>query len=141
MAQAKTQPTDASVEQVLAAVPDPGRRADATVVDAMMREVTGEPAVVWGTAIVGYGAIAYPGSRGKQATWPVVAFALRKTELVLYLNTEIEAALFDELARTGAASGACTSSDWRTSTPSSCVVSSSAASSWPAGDGVGVATA
>lgn len=97
MAQAKTQPTDASVEQVLAAVPDPGRRADATVVDAMMREVTGEPAVVWGTAIVGYGAIAYPGSRGKQATWPVVAFALRKAELVLYLNTEIEAALFDEL--------------------------------------------
>jgi len=62
-----------------------------------MREVTGEPAVVWGTAIVGYGAIAHQGSRVKQATWPVVAFAPRRTELVLYLNTELEAALFEAL--------------------------------------------
>ena len=97
MAEAKTRPTAASVEQFLAAVPDPRRRADACVVDAMMHEVTGEPAVLWGTNIVGYGAIEYPGSRGKQATWPVIAFAPRKTELVLYLNTEVEPALFAEL--------------------------------------------
>jgi hypothetical protein len=73
------------------------RRRDARVVDAMMRAATGELPVMWGTSIVGYGALAYEGSRGKQTTWPVVAFSPRKTELVLYLNTEIESAAFEPL--------------------------------------------
>jgi hypothetical protein len=47
--------------------------------------------------LLGYGVIAYDGSRGKQTTWPVVAFSPRKTELVLYLNTEIESAAFAPL--------------------------------------------
>jgi hypothetical protein len=97
MAEAKTRPTDASVEEFLAAVPDARRRADAAVVESMMREVTGEAPVMWGTSIVGYGAIDYQGSRGKQATWPVIAFAPRKTELVLYLNTELDPELFEGL--------------------------------------------
>lgn len=79
----KTRPTDASVDEFLAAVPGIQRRADAVVVEAMMREVTGESPVIWGTSIVGYGAIEYPGSRGKQASWPIIAFASRKTELVI----------------------------------------------------------
>jgi hypothetical protein len=97
MAQPKTRPTDADVAQFLAAVPSESRRADASAIAAMMGEVTGEPAVLWGTSIVGYGALAHPGSRGKQATWPVIAFAVRKTEIVLYLNTELDLALFDGL--------------------------------------------
>jgi hypothetical protein len=61
MAPPKTRPTDASVDEFLAAVPHAQRRADAAVVEAMMREATGEQPVVWGTSIVGYGAIDYPG--------------------------------------------------------------------------------
>ena len=55
-----------------------------------MREVTGESAVMWGTSIVGYSVIDYAGSRGKQVLWPVIAFAPRKSELVLYLNSELD---------------------------------------------------
>ena len=97
MAPPKTGPTDANVEEFLAAVPHTQRRTDAAVVEAMMREATDEQPVIWGTSIVGYGAIDYPGSRGNLASWPIIAFAPRKTELVLYLNTELDPALFDGL--------------------------------------------
>ena len=101
MASPKTQPTDADPEAFLAAVPHPQRRADAGAVDTLMREVTGEPPVIWGTSIVGYGAIAYPGSGGRTTPWPIVAFAPRKTELVLYLNTELPSELFEGLGPHG----------------------------------------
>ena len=47
--------------------------------------------MVWGTSIVGFG------SNGSTPSWPVIAFAARAKELVLYLNTSIEAELFDGL--------------------------------------------
>jgi len=98
MAEPKTRPTDASVDDYLSAIADAGRRADAETVAALMREVTGEPAVMWGTTIVGFGALTYQGSRTTRS-WPVVAFAPRAKELVLYLNTELEAGLFEALGR------------------------------------------
>jgi hypothetical protein len=97
MAEPKTRPTDASVEEFLAAVPDARRRADAHAVRDLMHDVSGEAPVVWGTSIVGFGAREYADAKGKTMTWPLLAFAPRKTELVLYLNTDVEAALFDDL--------------------------------------------
>ena len=93
----KTRPTDTSVDDFLAAVPDARRRADAETVTALMRDVTGEAPVIWGTSIVGFGELEYPGARGASRSWPVIAFAPRRTELVLYLNTEVEQALFEGL--------------------------------------------
>ncbi|MDZ5443376.1 hypothetical protein U2F26_11625 [Micromonospora sp. 4G57] len=43
-----TVPTEASVDDFLAAVPDERRRADAQRLRSILREVTGEPAVMWG---------------------------------------------------------------------------------------------
>jgi hypothetical protein len=40
----KTRPTDASVDDFLAAVEDPRRRADAEAVRDLMTEISGEPA-------------------------------------------------------------------------------------------------
>ncbi len=97
MAEPKTRPTDTDVEAFLAAVPDERRRADAVTVDAIMREVTGEQPVVWGTSIVGYGETALEGARGATTPWPVVAFAPRKAELVLYLNTQLDDDAFADL--------------------------------------------
>lgn len=84
MAEPKTRPTDASVDEFLDAVPHERRRSDARAVDAMLQAASGEPPVMWGTSIVGYGAVIYQGSRGEPRTWPVVGFSPRKTELVLY---------------------------------------------------------
>ena len=97
MAEPKTRPTDASVDDFLAAVPSPQRRADAVAVAALLAEVSGERPVLWGTSIVGYGELEYQGSGGRTTSWPVIGFSPRKTELVLYLNTALGPELFEDL--------------------------------------------
>ncbi|MFZ5668835.1 MAG: DUF1801 domain-containing protein [Pseudomonadota bacterium] len=76
----KTKPTDVPVEDFLNAVEHPGRRADGHAVAALMAEVTGEKAVMWGPSIVGYGRY-----RGPTGDWPIIGFSPRKANLVLYI--------------------------------------------------------
>lgn len=76
----KTRPTDASVDDFIAAVEDPRRRADAGAVCALMAEVTDEPAVMWGSSIVGFGH-----TDGPTGDWPLIGFSPRKANLVLYV--------------------------------------------------------
>ena len=92
----KTKPTDVPVADFIAAVENPVRRADAEVVQAMLAEVSGEPAVMWGASIVGYGCF-----RGPTGDWPIIGFSPRKAQLVLYImpGFEDEAALMDRLGR------------------------------------------
>lgn len=97
MAEPKTRPTDASVDEFLGALEPDRRRVDAQTVDEMMRTITGETPVMWGTSMVGYGSAESAGARNKKGTWPVIAFSPRKAELVLYLNTAIDPAAFDGL--------------------------------------------
>lgn len=80
MAEPKTKPTKASVAAFLSAIEHEQRRKDAKVVDKMMRDVTGEKPVMWGTSIVGYGSY-----ESRSGDWPIVGFAPRKAALVLYL--------------------------------------------------------
>ena len=80
MAEPKTQKTQASVAQFIAAVEDETRRKDAKAVDKLMREISGEKPVMWGPSIIGYGA--YDGATGK---WPRIGFSPRKANLVLYI--------------------------------------------------------
>ncbi|QTC93054.1 DUF1801 domain-containing protein [Brevundimonas goettingensis] len=85
-AEAKTKPTDVSVDDFIAAVPDPVRRADAEVVAALFAEVTGQRATLWGPSIVGFGAYHYVYDSGRQGDAPAIAFSPRKPHLVLYLH-------------------------------------------------------
>jgi hypothetical protein len=55
----KTLPTDADVEVFLASVPDETRRADARRLCELLADVTGEPPVLWGASIVGFGLYHY----------------------------------------------------------------------------------
>jgi hypothetical protein len=79
-AEPKTRPTDASVPDFIAAVENPTRRADAEAICALMAEATGEPPVLWGPSIVGFGRY-----RGPTGDWPLVGFSPRKANLVLYI--------------------------------------------------------
>jgi hypothetical protein len=81
----KTQPTAADVEAFLAAVPDETRRADARTLCALLGEVTGEPPVLWGSSIVGFGEYHYRYGSGHEGKSALAAFAPRKQHLVLYL--------------------------------------------------------
>ena len=85
MAEVKTKPTGVSVDAFLEGVAHPVRRADGKTVRAMMERVTGEPAVMWGPSIVGFGRYEYRYDSGHRGTAPLVGFAPRKANLVLYL--------------------------------------------------------
>ena len=81
----KTKPTDVSVADFIAAVEDPKRRADAEAACALLSEATGEPAVMWGPSIVGFGAYHYRYASGHEGDAPLVSFSPRKANLVFYL--------------------------------------------------------
>jgi hypothetical protein len=86
----KTKPTEVSVDAFIAAVPDPQRREDAKTVRAMMERITGQPAVMWGPGIIGFGSYRYPCGKN-WGTMCRLGFSPRKAELVLYVLTESKA--------------------------------------------------
>lgn len=96
----KTQANDASVEEFLAGIKGDERRIDCLAVLKLMKELTGEPAVMWGKDKVGFGKFHY---RGKtcEGDWFHVGFAPRKDDLSLYLHCELEqqAALLEKLGK------------------------------------------
>ncbi len=80
-----TRPTGADVEAFLAAVPNEERRADARTLCALMTEITGEPPVLWGPSIVGFGSYDYRYESGREGTAALAGFSPRKANLVIYL--------------------------------------------------------
>lgn len=85
MPENKTQRTKASVAAFLATIPDPARRRDAKALAALMRKATGATPAMWGSSIIGFGQMSYPGSGGRAVDWFPVGFSPRKAALVLYL--------------------------------------------------------
>jgi hypothetical protein len=83
--EAKTVPTSADVEAFIDAVPNEVRRADARELCELMRSVTGEPPVMWGPSIVGFGSYHYRYQSGRAGDAPLAAFSPRKANLVVYL--------------------------------------------------------
>ena len=102
MAENKTQPTDASVDDFLDAATPARRRDDGKALADVFREVTGAEPVMWGPSIVGYGSYRYvspvesPQSRGD---WPKAGFSPRKAQLSIYGLKDLPkgAALLPEL--------------------------------------------
>ena len=88
--ESKTKPTRQSVEAFIAAVPDAGKRADANVLVDLMQEVTGEPPVLWGPSIIGFGCYHYRYESGREGDSPIVGFSPRKTTLAIYIMTGFE---------------------------------------------------
>ena len=84
-AELKTQRNSSSVKAFLEGVADERKRKDARVVQALMEEVTGEKAAMWGTSIVGFGSYHYKGAGGREGDWMLTGFSPRKDSLTLYL--------------------------------------------------------
>lgn len=90
VAENTTRPTDASVNAFLDGVEHPVRRADGKAVRAMMERVTGQPAVMWGPSIVGFGSYHYRYASGHEGTWCRVGFSPRSASLSLYVGNFAE---------------------------------------------------
>jgi hypothetical protein len=81
----KMQPTGADVESFIEAIPNANRRADARILCGLLSEITGEPAALWGTSIVGFGTYRYRYESGREGNAPLASFAPRTAHLVVYL--------------------------------------------------------
>ena len=89
MAENKTQATDASVDAFLAKVEPEQRRADGRVLLGMMARITGEPPVLWGPSIIGFGNVHYRYESGREGDMCRIGFSPRRAQLVLYLAASL----------------------------------------------------
>jgi len=96
----KTQPTGGSVAAFVAGLADERRRADSERLIALMSELTGEPATMWGPSIIGFGSYHYRYASGREGDAALVGFSPRKAALSLYVSAE-EGVRADLLARLG----------------------------------------
>ena len=100
MAQAKlkTAATTQSVEPFLQSVSDPSQREDAKKIDQLFQEISGEPPVMWGTSIIGYGQEHLCYDSGRELEWLKLGFSPRKGSISLHiLRGGIE--LYDDLLK------------------------------------------
>ena len=106
MAEAKTQMTDASVAAFLGAIEPPAKRAEAEVIDALFRKVTGHTPRMWGASLIGYGEYRTTYASGRDVHWMRAGFSPRKAKHSLYLmggycDNITAAGRMEKLARLG----------------------------------------
>jgi len=91
---------DSAVSDYLETVTPPIRRRDADTLLELMGRVTGEPARMWGSSIVGFGRYHYKYASGREGDGQAASFSPRKAALTIYLP-DGAGAYADQLSRLG----------------------------------------
>ncbi len=86
MTENKTRPAGAGVDAYLAAITDATRREDCQRLIDLMSRVSGEPAMMWGPGIVGFGSYHYRYDSGREGDMAAISFASRKGDISVYLT-------------------------------------------------------
>lgn len=89
MAENKTKPTRVRPTTFLRSVENERRRRDGQELLELMADVTGEPPVMWGPSIIGFGQYHYKYESGHEGDIMVVGFSPRKQHLVLYIGPSL----------------------------------------------------
>ena len=89
MAENKTKATVDSPLGFIQRTVDEPRRADCRELIRLMQEVTGQPAKMWGTSIIGFDQYHYSYASGREGDMLLTGFSPRKQELVLYLGESV----------------------------------------------------
>jgi hypothetical protein len=90
MADNKTKPSEASVEDYLASRADAQQRSDCLELMSLFNRLTGQQPRMWGPSIVGHGSYRYTYESGRSGESPLTGFAIRGRDLVVYLMAESE---------------------------------------------------
>jgi len=90
MTENKTKATDANVSDYIASRAKAQQSDDCYALMALLAQLTGQPAKMWGPSIVGYGSYQYTYDSGRSGEAPLTGFAIRGRELVLYLSVDSE---------------------------------------------------
>jgi hypothetical protein len=85
MAELKTRANDASVTRFLNGVADEEKRRDCRDLAAMLSEITGSEAKMWGSSIVGFGQYHYTYASGREGDWMLIGFSPRARNISLYI--------------------------------------------------------
>ena len=101
MAENKTKPTTASVSGYIASRASEQQSADCKKLMALLKRITRKTPKMWGPSIVGYGNYTYTYETGRSGEMPLVGFAIRGREIVIYLVAEgkDQAALLSKLGK------------------------------------------
>jgi hypothetical protein len=101
MAENKTKPTEASVDDFIANLENSRRRSDALTALKIYREVTGLSPVMWGPSIIGFGKLHYSYESGREGEMPAAGFSPRKANMTFYVGDEFEGAeeLYSKLGK------------------------------------------
>src|SRR5688572_9348329 len=91
LAQIKTKPTAASVEDFISSVQDDQKRKDSLDLLNMMKKASGEEPKMWGGSIIGFGERRYKSpATGREVDWLQIGFSPRKANLSLYLTVSLK---------------------------------------------------
>jgi len=85
MATLKTQPNNLNVTNFLNNVENAHKRADSFQLLALMEEITGCKAKMWGSSIVGFDTYHYKYKSGREGDWLLTGFSPRKQNISVYL--------------------------------------------------------
>jgi len=102
LAEIKTKPTTVSVEDFINTISEEQKRKDSFTLLQIMKEVTGDEPVLWGSSIIGFGNKRYKSpNTGREVDWFQIGFSPRKANLTLYLITSLkeQAAAFEKLGK------------------------------------------
>lgn len=90
MTENKTKATDASISDYIASRAQAQQGNDCHALMALLEQLTGQSAKMWGPSIVGYGSYSYTYDSGRSGEAPLTGFAIRGRDLVLYLSVDSE---------------------------------------------------
>ena len=96
----KTTETDASVEEFINAVDNEQKRKDSWDLLALMENITGSKAKMWGSSLVGFGQYHYKYESGREGDFFITGFSPRKTALTVYVMPGFDG-YKEQLARLG----------------------------------------
>lgn len=87
MADNKTKPNQVSVESYLATISDK-RQEEARQLIKIMQEVSGEPPVMWGPSMIGFGQYHYVYPSGREGDTMLIGFSPRQAKISLYITMD-----------------------------------------------------
>jgi hypothetical protein len=101
MAENKTKPTEASVEEFINSINDEQKRKDSFVLLEMMKKASGEEPKMWGSSLIGFGQVRIKSPSGREVDWLRIGFSPRKANLSLYISGNINRQYEEALNKLG----------------------------------------
>jgi len=81
----KTQENDADIAAFIASVAHERRRGEAEILLEMLGRVSGLPAKMWGSSIIGFGRYHYKYASGREGDFMRIGFSPRKANMSVYI--------------------------------------------------------